>query len=234
MKKALLSFTVVLTAVLFLNSFSAHALSDSCCSKPDSLSIKGVTDSGFCVKWKIKDSTLCDTPRAGVIQWRIVGGSPVWNTAVVYYSSGQKFASYCDTGSACRTYQWRVKSACLQNNGDTTFSSFVNGPNFTLSCRPFRSIIQQSSQKGSSGTLYIKATPNPVHDIISISGEYNGTGKMIVTILNNQGIAVYLKEVEVQGGKFKVTVNASRFDKGLYFIHGSDGQITTRLVIMKE
>lgn len=233
MKKTRLFVASLFMAAFSLSSLYGHAQIDSCCAKPDSLRVTNITDSSFCLKWKVKDSSNCDTPRAAIVQWRPVG-TTTWKTKVVYYSAGQTTATYCDTGTACITYQWRVRSACLANNGDTTFSQYVSGPNFKLLCPGPKQAKSEIVQPVNSSQLQLTATPNPVHSIASVSGMYSGTKRITVTILSNKGYMMYSKPVTVSGGKFNLMVDVSKFETGMYFINASDGSNSARVMVMKE
>lgn len=233
MKKTRLLFAGLFITLFSLGSLHVQAQSDTCCAKPDSLRVTNITDSSFCLKWKVKDSSNCDTPRAAVVQWRPVG-TTTWKTKVVYYSAGQTTATYCDTGTKCVTYQWRVRSACLANNGDTTFSQYVSGPNFKLLCPGPKQVKAEIALPKNSQLLQITATPNPVHSLATIAGIYAGTNPVTITILSNKGYMVYSKSLNVSGGKYNLIVDVSKFETGMYFINASDGTASARVMIMKE
>lgn len=224
--KHFLSFALLVSACT-LFSATATAQSDSCCAKPDSLKVTVLTDSSFCVSWKIRDSSNCaDTLKAGVVQWKIFGTSG-WETKVIKYSAGQWYATFCDSARPCTKYSWRVKNACKTRNGDTTYSAYVNGPSFpTLGC--------DTSKPAGKYALNVQASPNPVHGMVLISGQYERNTMLTVSILSSKGYLVLTKQVLPSAGKFSTQINLANFEKGLYFINVSDGATVRKLTILKE
>src|SRR5690242_507704 len=112
--KNLFSIGLLLIAIcVYANHVEAQT---GCCPSPDSLIVTSVTDTSFCVKWRIKDTIGCDTPKAGQLQYKPLS-SLVWTKVTIIYNSGSVYASLCDSASPCTKYQWRVRNVCV--HGDT-------------------------------------------------------------------------------------------------------------------
>jgi hypothetical protein len=117
---------------IFLASCFLHLQANAqvgCCRKPDSLRITSISNTQFCVSWKIKDSFPCDTVRSSVIQYRQIG-SPAWITRTVIRNTWQNWISFCDSLQTCKRYEWQVKNNC--DSGRT--SLFVSGPTIVAPC----------------------------------------------------------------------------------------------------
>lgn len=208
--------TPVLLITLFICSFAltSHA---QCCT-PDSLKVKSKTDSSFCVQWLLP--AHCDSVRAFQFQYRPTTQTN-WVTRTRLYHHDSLLV-YCDTGTACGSYNWRVRNACLIN-GDTVFSAWINGPSFTLPC---------SSPKA-AGTLHdLKISPNPARSSILITGLYSKAIRIEITNMN--GKKVFTQNVVPQQGKVSLPVTISTFDKGIYFVTISDGSSAAKTNFIKE
>lgn len=122
----------LLTALLLLFLQSGQLSAQTgCCRPPDSLKLVSITTNRFCVSWKVKDSFPCDSITASIIQFRKVG-TTTWTTKTVNFPKGQKLISFCDSVKSCTQYQWQVRNICKKV--DSSYSSWVTGPNFTSFC----------------------------------------------------------------------------------------------------
>src|SRR5690349_18140929 len=120
--------TIISILLLLIATTITSNAQTTCCAPPDSLTVTSLTDSSFCVRWRITDSIGCDSPRAAQFQYRPVGTTD-WTNTFIIYVSGQWYGTKCDTASACVKYQWRVRNICVST--DTTFTAWVSGPRFT-------------------------------------------------------------------------------------------------------
>lgn len=195
-----------------------------CCPSPDSLSVTSVTDSSFCVRWKIRDTIGCDSPRAAQLQYRPVGDS-IWTKVTVFYSGSAAYATFCDTASACTKYQWRVRNACA--NPDTTFTNWVSGPRFTTKCdtTPFRK---------NNINISLRLYPNPATNNILIEGKIINMMKANVSISDMSGTIKYQREILISDNYLKLAVDIAGWNKGIYFITVSDGKTSARYSFFKQ
>jgi len=123
-----LSYVPFVTFVFVL--FAPHA-NAQCCKLPDSLKVTSVTDSSFCVQWNASDTSQCDTAKAWQIRYKDVS-TTVWKYFKGSYN-GAKTYTFCHTVNSCTEYKWQVRNICI-NNGDSTFTNWVTGSNFTTNC----------------------------------------------------------------------------------------------------
>jgi len=208
-------------------SNSAKAQS-GCCPLPDSLTVTSVTDSSFCVKWRISDSIHCDTPKAAILVYRPIGAAN-WTTVRIFYGSGQVFGTSCDSITSCLKYQWKVRNVCIKN-GDTTFTDYVKGPNFTANCDTTL-FVKNASKSGSSS---LQVFPNPAHTSITLKGSFESASKVKVIITDMQGNSKLQREVSLVNGVLHMSFDAVTWNKGVYFITISDGKKTIKQNFIKE
>lgn len=122
---------VLFTVTLLLCFVPLLKAQTGCCRPPDSLKLVSITTNRFCVSWKVKDSFPCDSVISSIIQFRKVG-TTTWTTRTVNFPKGQKLINFCDSVKPCTKYQWQVRNVCKKI--DSSFSSYVSGPNFTTFC----------------------------------------------------------------------------------------------------
>jgi hypothetical protein len=175
----------------------------------------------------VRDSLHCDSAKAFQIQYR-PSGTIIWTTVTRYYSSSDSLYVFCDTGRACVTYQWRVRNICL-HNGDTLFTPYVSGPNFTLACFFTKHAYDNTDL---IKTHSLSLTPNPVTSAVLITGVY--TGSVHIDIVNLNGKKVFSQTARTEGGRLSLQVNTGAFDKGIYFVNISDGISTAKENFIKE
>jgi hypothetical protein len=224
MKSTLVAFSTI----LFCYVFSFSSASAQCCKAPDSLKVTSVTDSSFCVQWKVNDSLHCDSAKVFQIQHKLSGASS-WGAAKKKIYTGGLYFSYCDTATACATYQWRVRKVCLHGS-DTLFTAWGTGPSFTLKCgnglQPLKS--NRSLQSNSSITI----TPNPTRSTIMLSGIYSG--KIQITISSLQGKKLFEKTSIAMTGRMNLPIDISSLNKDIYLVTVSDARTITKLKFIKE
>lgn len=215
---------VAFFVIFILASKVSHA--QTCCSTPDSLTVTSVTDSSFCVRWKIKtDSIHCDSvPHYGQLQYRPVGATN-WTTVTMAYSYPFIIATKCDTASPCTKYQWRVRNICLIA-GDTIFTSYVSGPRFTTACDSF------AARKINATALRIY--PNPAKTSIMLEGKFASMSKVTVIVSDMQGNTKVQREVSLINGTLRLPVDISSFDKGIYFVTIRDGKNNSKYSFIKN
>lgn len=222
----------------FLISLLAQAqiTSAQCCRPPDSLKVKGTSDSSFCVQFNSRsldstaDSLVCDTAKTFEIQWKRLGDSlHPWNDAVKKYN-GKFTYTFCDTASPCTKYQWRVRNLCIKN-GDTTKSVWVSGPRITTVCDSGHLTHNQQIQNVSKLHV-VKISPNPAHDKIAITGNFNGIVQ--ISISNVRGQQVRTTISTVTNSKLLAMISLSNLDNGIYFVTISDKTDSTKLTFVKE
>ncbi len=102
--KSSISTLLRLSFLFFIFSTQPAASQTGCCPSPDSLIVTSVTDSVFCVKWRISDSVHCDTLKKATLQYRPVG-TTTWTSVTIIYTAGQRYGVKCDTVIPCTKYQ---------------------------------------------------------------------------------------------------------------------------------
>jgi hypothetical protein len=195
-----------------------------CCPLPDSLTVTSVTDSSFCVRWRITDSVACDTPHAGTLQYKPVG-TMTWTTVQMTYSYPYFYATKCDTARPCTKYQWRVRNKCVTS--DTTINTaWVAGPRFTTNC--------DSTGRTANSLGIIRVYPNPAKSSIVVNGTFSDVRHAKITIADMQGNQKMQKEITPFNGVVKLPVDISTWNKGIYFITVTDGKTSSRYSFIKE
>jgi len=214
---------LLIVATLVAGSFSStvHA---QCCRVPDSLKVNHITDSSFCFQWDVNDSLGCDTARSFQIQFKPATATN-WKTKTKTFTGGLTL-TYCDTGTACTKYKWQIRKLCV-HNGDSTYTAWVPGRNFTLKCDSTDTSHLNKTRINNSFSI----TPNPGRSTIVISGNY--TGVIAITISNMQGQKLLDTKVNT-ANKVAVPINVSSFNKGMYFVNIFDGHTSTKLNFLKE
>lgn len=220
--------TLGLCFSLFLLVHHSAKAQSGCCPTPDSLTVTSVTDSNFCVRWRISDTIGCNRPKGAFLAYRPVL-SAVWKTVKITYDSTQQYATFCDTLTACLKYTWKVRNVCI-NNGDTTFTEYVKGPNFTADCDSLtfaKSAVLNGSNK-------MQIFPNPVRNTVTVKGTFASVSKVKVVITDLQGNAKLQREVLLVNGVLQASFDAAGWNKGAYFVTISDGKKTIKQNFIKE
>lgn len=219
------TFTLfVMCFFLFLASAIGTKAQNVCCPLPDSLTVTSVTDSSFCVRWRITDSVACDTPHAGTLQYKPVG-TTTWTTVQVTYSYPYFYATKCDTARACTKYQWRVRNKCVTS--DTTINTaWVVGPRFTTNC--------DSTGRTAYSLGDIRVYPNPAKSNIVVNGIFPNVQRAKISIADMQGNQKLQKEITPLNGVVKLPVDISMWNKGIYFITVTNGKISSRYSFIKD
>jgi len=212
-------FVALLLCIVSVGSINAQSV---CCPLPDSLTVTSVTDSSFCVRWRITDSVACDTPHAGTLQYKPVG-TTTWTTVQVTYSYPYFYETKCDTARACTKYQWRVRNKCAGTD-TTVFTAWVAGPRFTTKC--------DSTSPRALGAIQVY--PNPSKNNIVVSGTFSSVSNATINIADMQGNPKLRKEVSIVGGSLRMPVDISTWNKGIYFITITDGKFSSRFSFIKE
>lgn len=206
----------------FFNVFFAQRLNAQCCT-PDSLKVKSKTDSSFCVQWRVSDSARCDSVKGFQFQYRPTPQTN-WITRTRLYHHDTTLV-YCDTATACRTYNWRVRNTCIVN-GDTVYSAWVTGANFTLPCHFQKTSTLISNQHN------VAITPNPAHDKILVTGNYGQN--VTLTIANMEGQPLIKKQISNITSHLNTLVSLNSLTKGIYSLIISDKNGSTKLNFIKE
>jgi hypothetical protein len=220
--KLLFTFSLSFALTFLFNNF-AKAQSH-CCPLPDSLSVTSVTDSSFCIKWKVRDTIPCDTPYGAILIYRPIS-STNWSTKKIKYDSVTKYYSYCDTLTACLKYQWKLRNVCIRN-GDTTFTDYVKGPNFNAAC--------DSLGKAKTNYTNLQVFPNPAHNTVTLKGKLENATKVNVTVSDIHGNRKFEKELILNNGAIQLSFDAGSWNKGVYFITVSDGKKSIKQNFVKE
>lgn len=211
--------------VMIFSVLSVHSIAQtSCCRLPDSLKVLSTTDTSVCVKWHIRDSALCDSPKAYQLQVKPVTAT-VWRLRSGYYSGGTYFTR-CDSINKCNTYQWRVRNICIKN-GDTTYTVWVNGPNFSTRCDSTKRMAASINQN-------IKVFPNPANDKIIVQAATGSAGQVKLIIADRAGSRVYERTISVRNNKVELPVDVSRYPANMYFITITDGKTIMKTTFMKQ
>ena len=217
----------VLIAFLAQALFTS-AINAQCCKLPDSLKVKNITDSSFCLKWHISDTSHCDTAKAFQVKFRPVGDS-VWHFKKGSYG-GLTTHTFCDSAKACTKYEWKVRNICIKN-GDSTFTAYVTGPNFTTTCDTAHKRLTAVSNTKLEKLHALKVTPNPARGLIVISGEFEG--KVFISVSNMIGKKLYERNITTQG-KLNLPLNVSNFQNGFYFITVTNGKGVYKTNFLKQ
>lgn len=217
---------------LVLIAFTQFAFTSTtnaqCCQLPDSLKVKSITDSSFCLKWHVSDTSHCDTAKAFQIKFRPVGDS-VWQFKKGSYN-GLTTHTFCDSAKACTKYQWKVQNICIKN-GDSTFTAYVAGPNFTTTCDTVLKQLPTSKNSRLQELHALKVSPNPARGLITISGVFEG--KVHVTVSSMIGKKMFETNITTQG-KLNLPLNVSAFENGFYFITISNGKDVYKTNFLKQ
>ena len=218
MKSKLLYYLVLVFCMQALFSSTVNA---QCCKMPDSLKVKSITDSSFCLQWNANDTSRCDTAKAWQIRYKRPS-STVWKNFKGSYN-GAKTHTFCDTVKSCTEYKWQVRNICI-HSGDSTFSDWVPGSNFTIKC--------DTAHKALSEKLHaLKVTPNPTTGLIVVSGLFEG--KVHITVSSMIGKKIYETTIVTQG-KLSIPLNLSEFENGFYFVTVSDGKEILKANFLKN
>lgn len=212
----------VVFILLFISCMVGAKAQTVCCPLPDSLTVTSITDSSFCVRWRITDSVHCDTPDAGTLQYKPVG-TTTWTAVQVTYSYPYFYATKCDTAHSCTKYQWRVRNKCVTSD-TTVFTAWVAGPRFTTKC--------DSTAPRALGVIHLY--PNPAKNTIIISGTFPGVVKANISIADMQGTTKLQREIVLINGTLRIPVDISTLNKGLYFVTVGDGKTSSRYTFIKE
>lgn len=199
-------------------------LNAQCCKLPDSLKVISVTDTSFCVKWNRNDTSRCDTAKAWQLRYK-----KATSTAWKYFKDnyyGANTHTFCDTVKPCTDWKWQVRNICIKN-GDSTFTDWVTGPDFSTKC----DTAHKSFNPTPAAQHQLKITPNPAKDRIVISGVF--AGKVSISISNMIGRKVYETTVIVQGN-FNLAVDVSAYESGLHFITITNGKDIIKTSFIKE
>lgn len=221
MKPSKLYFSIL--SVLVACTLAAN-LNAQCCKFPDSLKVLSVTDSSFCLKWNRNDTSRCDTAKAWQLHYKKVGNTS-WKTFKGSYFS-DTFHIFCDTVKPCTDWKWQVRNICIKN-GDSTFTNWVNGPDFSTKCdtahKSFNPTLAEQHQ--------LKITPNPAKNRIVISGVF--AGKITITVANMVGRKLFETTIVAQG-KLNLPINVSAYEIGLNFITITNGKDIIKTSFIKE
>ena len=227
-------FTCLLTLLIVIVSASFTAtLRAQCCRIPDSLKVKSVTDSSFCVQFNKDsirtDTSSCDTARSYELQWKLNADTlHPWNDTIKRYN-GKTTITFCDTASPCTKYQWRIRNLCIKGH-DTTRSSWITGPRINTTCDTGHFVRNHHMDQSTLRNAQI--IPNPAHDRIVISG--NVTGIVQINISNFQGKEVMVKSVTVTNDKLNTVLNVGSLQNGIYFVTIVSKANSTKLTFMKQ
>lgn len=199
----------------------------SCCQLPDSLKVTSVADSSFCVQWNAIDTSHCDTAKAWQIRYKRVS-----TTAWKYFKgsyNGAKKHTFCDDVKPCTEYKWQVRNICI-HSGDSTFTDWVTGANFTTTCDSTHDSLR--IQHVAQQRLHqLKVTPNPATGLTVISGIFEGKWHILVSSVT--GRKMYETSVITQG-RMRLSLDASAFEKGIYMISVSNGKEMIKTNFLKQ
>lgn len=203
-------------------------LNAQCCRVPDSLKVTNVTDTSFCLHWSANDSIPCDTAKAFEVKYRPVG-TTVWKFKQRSYSGAHSF-TWCDTGTSCTQYEWKVRNICIKN-GDSTFTAYATGPNFTTKCDTSHFALHNSTAILQS-LHQVQITPNPAKDKIVLTGKYSGAVQ--ISISSMTGKQMIHVQVNTFDNKLSVPIITNSFEKGIYFISITDKTGTLKQSFIKQ
>lgn len=221
--KFLPSFFLIVSC--FIGASFLHAQT-RCCGVPDSLKVTNVTTTGYCLSWRVNDSARCDTAKGFQLQIKPAAAS-TWTTRTKVYPGGILTTyTICDsTSTKCTNYQWRVRNICIKN-GDTTFTAYVNGPNFKTKC------AGDSLTNGSTSSVTVY--PNPAYNKVILKAVFGNASSAKVMIANMNGRVLFEKTVTILNSKLELPVDISQFDKNVYFITVSDGKTVVKTSFTKQ
>jgi len=219
-----------LSAFLLFSVLSLGILDAQCCQPADSLKVRSVTDSSFCVQWLVNNSALCrDTARFFTVEYRPVN-MPAWTMVSGTYHT-EALHIFCDTATPCTKYQWRVRNVCVHNR-DTIITAWVNGPKFTTDCDSGKSHAKATANLWLQTAHQLTVKPSPAQDHILVSGDFDKAVR--VTITNINGEKKFDKSVVMQDGKLTLSISIINFRKGVYFVTIVDGITTLKRMFLKE
>lgn len=192
-------------------NFTTPCDTASCCNTPDSLKVVSLSANQFCVSWKVKDSSACDSALGAELQFRPVGGK-FWKTATITYTPGVTTYIYCDSILPCTSYEWRVRTICIKK-GIISYSAYVYGPGFTSTCKAsgkLQSFLQNQ--------LEINVTPNPASGQVRVQLN-KSTGSDILCTISDASGKIYVQQRKMQQQKTTdIVLDVSKLLPGIYFI----------------
>jgi hypothetical protein len=165
----------------------------SFCPEPTGLKVQDISDTAAILKWQVAGADILHVR----VRYRAVGSS-AW---AIKNKNGANPSVHINGLLPNTTYQWQLRSFCA---ADT--SGWVEGPDFTTAA---------SLNPGIKATAY----PNPAKNTVTVNYASTGNSKYIFEITNASGNVVLRKEANAIPGANRITIDISRFLKGVYFIN---------------
>jgi hypothetical protein len=165
---------------------------DISCASPSNLKVPKISDTSATLKWQVAGPEILHVR----VRYRVMGGT----TWTIKNKQGDKPTIHIDGLTPNTTYKWQTRSFCAEDT-----SGWVAGPDFTTAA---------SLNPGAKATAY----PNPATNTVTVNYAAIGNGKYIFEITNASGNVVLRKEANAIPGANHITLDISRFFKGVYFI----------------
>lgn len=88
-------------------------------------------------------------------------------------------------------------------------------------------------EKNDAKTMAISCSPNPAHEVTTLSISNDHPGKVTITVYDATGkVITVLAESDREAGNFKLNLNITGYAKGIYFIKMSNGVNTQMTKLM--
>jgi len=169
-------------------------LSGMCdCPAPTGLKVQGISDTSAVLKWQVAGANILHVK----LRFRAVGDT-AW---AIRTNDAAKTKRHIHSLIPNTTYEWQLRRFCAEDS-----SGWVKGPNFTTAA---------SLNPGTKATAY----PNPANNTVTVNYTTTRNGKYIFEITSASGNVVLRKETNAIPGTNRITLDISRFFKGVYFIN---------------
>jgi len=179
------------------------------CPAPTGMKVQDISDTAAVLKWQVAGANILHVK----LRFRAVGDT-AWakRTKDAAEIKKQIIGLIPNT-----TYEWQLRSFCAEDS-----SGWVKGPNFTTAA---------SLNPGTKATAY----PNPANNTVTVNYTTTRNGKYIFEITSASGNVVLRKEANAIPGTNRITLDISRFFKGVYFINIIKPDMTReRIQLSKE
>ncbi len=171
----------------------AYTPDNGSCQPPSDLKVISTTDSSAKLGWTLPTSSIVGQ----IIHYHPVD-YPVWREKLVQPNKESVTLNNLSPGT---TYKWKIESVCADK-----ISTWVKGPDFTTAA---------SLNPIAKTSIY----PNPANNIVTVNYTAEKSGKYIFEITDISGSVLLRKEANAMVGANRVTLDVSRFFKGVYFIN---------------
>lgn len=92
----------------------------------------------------------------------------------------------------------------------------------------------ESATETAADELNLRASPNPVSDLLQVSFDGNEGGQYVLTLYDVSGRLVLRKDITGQAGRNTHTIQADELQNGVYFVTVESGGKTSRVKVVIE